>query len=75
MQGGNLFKQLRHQLKHRKHPVSGKQNTIKDRVSIDLRSDVINNKEHFGDWEIDLIIGKDRKGAIVTIAERTTAFF
>lgn len=74
-QGGNLFKHLRHQLKHRKRPVSGKQNTIKDRVSIDLRSAVINNKERFGDWEIDLIIGKDGKGAIVTIVERTTAFF
>jgi len=74
-QGGVLFKHLRHQLKHRKRPVSGKQNTIKDRVSIDLRSDIINNKLRFGDWEIDLIIGKDRKGAIVTIVERTTAFF
>lgn len=74
-QGGTLFKNLRHQLKHRKRPVSGKQNTIKDRVSIDLRSDIINNKLRFGDWEIDLIIGKDRKGAIVTIVERTTAFF
>jgi len=75
VKGGILFKQLRHQLKHRKRPVSGKQNAIKDRVSIDLRSDVINNKLRFGDWEIDLIIGKDRKGAIVTIVERTTAFF
>lgn len=74
-EGGVLFKQLRHQLKHRKRPVSGKQNAIKDRVSIDLRSEVINNKLRFGDWEIDLIIGKDRKGAIVTIVERTTAFF
>ena len=60
-QGGNLFKHLRHQLKHRKRPVSGKQNTIKDRVSIDFRGDIINNKERFGDWEIDLIIGKDGK--------------
>ena len=74
-QKGNLYKHLRHQLKHRKRPVSGKQNSIKDRVSIDLRSDIINNKLRFGDWEIDLIIGKDRKGAIVTIVERTTAFF
>ena len=72
---GNLYTHLRHQLKHRKRPVSGKQNTIKDRVSIDLRSDIINNKLRFGDWEIDLIIGKDGKGAIVTIVERTTAFF
>ena len=73
--GGKLYKYLRHQLKHRKRSVSGKQNAIKDRVSIDLRSDIINNKQRFGDWEIDLIIGKDRKGAIVTIVERTTAFF
>ncbi|MDD3741557.1 MAG: IS30 family transposase [Bacteroidales bacterium] len=75
LEEGNLYKHLRHRLKHRKRPVSGKQNTIKDRVSIDLRSEKINNKERFGDWEIDLIIGKDQKGAIVTIVERTTAFF
>ncbi len=73
--GGSLYKHLRHQLKHRKRPVSGKQNTIKDRVSIDFRSEVINNKLRFGDWEIDLIIGKDRKGAIITIVERITGFF
>ena len=74
-QGGFLYKHLRHQLKHRKRPVSGKQETIKNKVSIDLRGDIINNKERFGDWEIDLIVGKDGKGAIVTIVERTTAFF
>jgi IS30 family transposase len=74
VQGGFLYKHLRHQLKHRKRPVSGKQQTIKDKISIELRGDVINNKERFGDWEIDLIIGKDGKGAILTIVERTTAF-
>jgi len=74
--GGNLYKHLRHQLKHRKRPVGGEKSiTIKNRVSIDKRSDAINNKERFGDWEIDTIIGKDRKGAIVTIVERKTAFF
>ena len=62
-QGGKLFKHLRHQLKHRKRPISGKQHIIKDSVSIDLRSAIINNKERFGDWEIDLIIGKDGKCA------------
>lgn len=73
--GGELYKHLRHKLKHRKRPVSGKQDTIKDRVFIDQRSDIINNKERTGDWEVDLIIGKDRKGAILTIVERKTAFF
>lgn len=71
--GGNLYKHLRHQLKHRKRPVSGKHEIIKNKVSIDQRPDLINNKERFGDWEIDLIVGKNNKGAMVTIVERTTA--
>lgn len=71
--GGDLYKHLRHQLKHRKRPVSGKHQVIKNKVSIDDRPDVINNKERFGDWEIDLIVGKNNKGAMVTIVERTTA--
>jgi len=73
-QGGTLFKDLRHKLKHRKRSV-GKQFPVKDRVSINERPAVINNKARFGDWEIDTIIGKDHKGAIVTIVERSTAFF
>ena len=71
--GGKLYKYLRHQLKHRKRPVSGRHQIIKNKVSIDERPDIINNRERFGDWEIDLIIGKNNKGAIVTIVERTTA--
>ena len=74
-QGGVLYKNLRHRLKHRKRPVAGKHPPIKDRVSIEQRSEVINNRERFGDWEIDLIIGKNHKGAIVTIVERLTGFF
>ena len=72
--GGTLFKHLRHQLKHRKRPVSGKQVNIKNKVSIDHRPDLINNRERFGDFEIDTIIGKDNKGAIVTLTERKTNF-
>ena len=74
--GGTLYKNLRHRLKHRKRPVGGgKHISIKDRVSIEERPEIINNKERFGDWEIDTIIGKGQKGAIVTIVERKTAFF
>jgi len=76
-EGGLLYKHLRVACKmYRKRYGSGKnkRNMIKDRVSIDQRPDCINNKERVGDWEIDTIIGKDRKGAIVTIAERATAF-
>lgn len=74
---GQLYKHLRVASKmYRKRYGSGKnkRSIIKDRVSIDQRPDCINNKERVGDWEIDTIIGKGNKGAIVTIAERATAF-
>jgi len=72
--GGNLWKHTRHKLKHRKKPVSGKQISIKNRVPIDKRPDIVNSKQRLGDWEIDTIIGKDGKGAILTLTERKTGF-
>ena len=75
VQGGTLYKCLRHRLKHRKRPAGGKFIPIRNRTSIEQRPVVINKKERFGDWEIDTIVGKDNKGAIVTIVERSTAFF
>lgn len=74
-QGGVLYKHLRHQLKHRKRPVGGKNEIIKDRVSIDERPQEINDKERLGDWEMDLIVGPENKGAILTLTERQTNFF
>jgi IS30 family transposase len=72
--GGGLYKHTRHRLKHRKRPVGGKHIVIKDKVSIDERPAVINDKERFGDWEIDTIVGEGNKGAIVTVVERQTGF-
>ncbi len=73
LRGGEIYKQLRHKLKHRKRPVTGRHEVIKNKVSIEDRPEIINNKERFGDWEIDLIVGKNNKGAMVTIVERKTA--
>ena len=69
--GGDLYTYLPHHLKHRKRPVSSRI-PIKDRVSIDERPAVVDAKARFGDWEMDTIVGKDGKGAIVTLVERTT---
>jgi transposase, IS30 family len=44
------------------------------KVSIEERPDIINNKERIGDCEIDTIIGKDHKGAILTLVERVTKY-
>ena len=65
---------LRHRLKHRKRPVGGKKVFIPDKRSIDERPEIINNRERFGDWEIDTIIGKEfvslmlpYRGAVLSI--------
>jgi IS30 family transposase len=72
--GGMLWKHCRHKLKHRKRPVGGKKIVIPDKIMIDSRPDVINDRRRFGDWEIDLIVGKENKGAILTAVERQTGF-
>ena len=72
-EGGTLYKHTRHQLKHRKRPV-GKKIAIKNRVTIDQRPEIVDTKQRLGDWEIDTIVGKDNKGAIVIMVERKTAF-
>lgn len=72
--GGSLYKELRHKLKHRKRPVTGKKVIIKDKISIHQRPEIIDKKERFGDWEVDLIVGSKNKDAILTIVERQTKF-
>jgi IS30 family transposase len=75
--GGFLHKHLRtgnkkYKKRYGKH--KNRRVIIKNKVSIDERPSVINNKKRFGDWEIDTIVGKNHKGAIVTIAERKSNF-
>ena len=71
--GGKLYLNCRHRLKNRKRPV-GKHFPIANRVSINDRPEVVANKERFGDWEMDTIIGAHQQGAILTLTERKTNF-
>lgn len=71
-EGGDLYKNCRHQLKHRSRPVGGaKRSTIPNRTSIAERPKEANGTR-FGDWEMDIIVGKGNHGAIVTLVERST---
>lgn len=76
-QGGTLYKDLRTcDKKYRKRYGSGKASRgIVNRVSIEERPGIVDQKLRFGDWEIDTIIGKNHKGAIVVIVERKSGFF
>ena len=70
--GGSLYLHLRHQHKrYRKRYGCARNRTgIPDRVDIDKRPAAANNRARVGDWEADTIIGKNNKGAIVTLDER-----
>lgn len=73
--GGTLHKHLRRQ--GRKYAKRGSKNAgrgfIPNRIDIDERPPVVELKERFGDLEIDTIIGKNHKGAILTINDRATS--
>ena len=72
---GELFKHLRCQKKRRKR--CGKydrRGIIPDRQSIEVRPEVVEQRERLGDWERDLIIGKNHQGAVLTLTERKSRF-
>jgi IS30 family transposase len=72
--GGKLYTHLRHQNKtYRKRYGSAHNRTgIPNRTSIEERPEIVEKRERTGDWEADTIIGKNHKGAIVTMDERRT---
>lgn len=76
-QKGTLFKHLRTQGKrYRKrgktYDTRGK---LTDRNPIENRPKIVEEKQRFGDFELDTIIGKNHQGAIVTINDRCTGLF
>ncbi|MHB8264210.1 MAG: IS30 family transposase [Acidimicrobiales bacterium] len=73
---GTLYKHLRCQKKRRKRYGSGEERRgmIKNRVSIDNRPAVVGERKRIGDWEGDTVIGKNHKGALVTLTERVSRY-
>jgi IS30 family transposase len=43
---------------------------IRNRISNDERPEVVAQKTRIGYWEIDIVIGKNHQGALVTIVDR-----
>ena len=70
--GGKLYEHLRHHNKrYRKRYGSARNRSgIPNRVDIDERPEVANQRDRIGDWEADTIIGRHHQGAIVTLDER-----
>ncbi len=70
--GGLLYKHLRNKgRRYRKRGnLKDSRGIISDRVFIDERPVIVDKKERIGDIEIDLVIGKHHKQAILTVVER-----
>ena len=70
---GELRKHCRHKMKYR-HRSSADRINIPNRVSIHERPPEADGRR-FGDWEMDLVIGKEHKSAVLTMIERRTNMF
>ena len=71
-EGGDLYMNCRHWLKHRKRPVGG-HIPIRDRVSIDERPAAADGTR-YGDWEMDTIVGPGNKDTMLTLVERSQGY-
>jgi IS30 family transposase len=73
--GGYLYRHLRCRKKSRRRYGSpDRRGEIRNKISIEKRPAIVDTKERLGDWEIDTIIGKGHKQAIVSAAERKSRF-
>jgi IS30 family transposase len=73
--GGDLHRHLRCQKKRRKRYGSyDRRGKLPNRRSIEERPEIVDMRQRMGDWEVDTIIGKGRRQAIVTLTERKSRF-
>jgi len=73
-ESGKLAAHCRHKMKYNRHGRPDRTTKVKNipaRVSIHKRPAEADGTR-FGDWEMNTIVGKDGKGAIVTLTERST---
>jgi len=75
-EGGRLYLHLPHKLKkyNKRSGMYNIRGMIANRVSIHNRPVIVDKKLRIGDWEVDTVIGKYHKGAIVTIVDRKSKF-
>ena len=71
--GGTLWKHLRRPKKYRKRAGGrDRRGKIPNRRSIDERPVIVDKRSRIGDWEADLVIGKE--GVALTLTERKSRF-
>jgi len=72
-QGGMLYKYLRiggTKQRRKRRNSRDMRGTIKNRVGIQERPNIVERKIRIGDWEGDTVVGKNHQGALVTLVDR-----
>jgi len=73
--GGSLYRHLRCQKQRRKrYGTYDRRGKLLNCRSIEERPAVVNRRKRLGDWEVDTLIGRRHKQAIVTLTERKSRF-
>ena len=73
--GGELYVALRINSSRRRRPrVKGSRSQITDRVDISQRPASVENRRHYGDWEVDLVEGTKGTGFILSMVDRKTRY-
>lgn len=68
-----LYKELKHGKRRRKRGnYKDSRGGIKNRVPISERPSVVDKRERIGDIEVDLMIGKDHKSALLVLTDRAS---
>ena len=52
-----------------------KREIIPNRVGIEQRPAIVDEKKRLGDWEADTVLGKQGTGAIVSLVERKSKLY
>ncbi len=72
--GGSLYNELRHHGKkyNRRSKGTAGRGCIPNRIDIEKRPSIVEEKKRLGDWELDSIIGAGKKEAIVSMVDRAS---
>ena len=72
-QDGTLYRHLRCQKARKKrYGAYDRRGHLRNRVSIEERPGIVDDRTRLGDWELDTIIGKGRRQVLVSLTERTS---
>jgi len=73
--GGDLYTHLRQHGKRRKrYGQYDRRGKLPNRVSIEERPQMVGQRERLGDWEVDTLVGKGHRGALVSLVERKSRY-